>query len=169
MQRMHFKIERFFLNKTRAVAYLAIVFGIGGLFFQPGCGSQKVLPPPQQRQHIQEIFHFYLVHKMRNQSTFPTDAEALKTWAVAQSDTEKEMFVRMGIGGKEESAFISPRDQQPYLVQKIPTGDPMFGAVVALEQEGVDGKRFVVFDSGRAEEIEEQQIKSWMKKSKSKK
>ena len=119
MQRMHFKIERFFLNKTRAVAYLAIVFGIGGLFFQPGCGSQKVLPPPQQRQHIQEIFHFYLVHKMRNQSTFPTDAEALKTWAVAQSDTEKEMFVRMGIGGKEESAFISPRDQQPYLVQKF--------------------------------------------------
>lgn len=68
---------------------------------------------------------------MRNQSTFPTDAEALKTWAVAQSDTEKEMFVRMGIGGKEESAFISPRDQQPYLVQKFRLVILCLAAVVA--------------------------------------
>lgn len=128
-----------------------------------GCGQPApVAPPPHQKHHIQEAFHFYLVYGMRNEARAPKDGDELKQWALQHAVDEKEIFTRMGIAGREETAFTSPRDRLPYIVGRIPTEDPLFGTAIVMEQQGVDGKRFVVFETGRAEEIDSAAIEKWI-------
>jgi hypothetical protein len=131
-----------------------------------GCGrSGPVAPPPHQKHHIQEAFHFYLVYGMRNEARAPADGEELRQWAIDHAADEKEIFTRMGIAGCEQTAFTSPRDGQAYLVGRIPTDDTMLGTAIVAEQKGVDGKRFVVFETGRAEEIDAVLVDKWIETS----
>src|SRR5262245_42716683 len=128
---------------------------ICGLLLPLGCGGQSSSErPPQQRHHIQEIFHFWLVYQMRNKGRSPRDASDLKEWAIANKKAESEMFAKMGIAGHEDSAFLSPRDGQPYILRQLSSQELGMGRTVAFEEVGVEGKRYVVFDTGRAEEIE---------------
>ncbi len=57
-----------------------------------------------------------------------------------------------------DSLFISPRDQKPYVVvygkAKGPAG-PGGAPVIAYEQEGKDGRRFVASTMGAIEEVDD--------------
>jgi hypothetical protein len=133
---------------------LLVLLGLGVV---GGCGDGPSQKPPQQQHHIQEIFHFWLVYKMRNQNQAPADADQLKAWVLANKDAESPLFAKMGIAGREESAFVSPRDGQPYVLRQITIKDISGGLpdpTVAYEQQGTNGKRYVVFATGRAEELE---------------
>jgi hypothetical protein len=138
------------------VLTLLLLAGLSGSF--SGCsGDDTTQKLPQQQHHIQEVFHFWLVYRMRNENKMPADADELKAWVLANKDAESQIFSRMGISGREESAFVSPRDGEPYVLRQLKLEAPGGGIpepTVASEQKGVDGKRYVVFGTGRAEEID---------------
>ncbi|MCI0684109.1 MAG: hypothetical protein L0Y71_18525 [Gemmataceae bacterium] len=128
-------------------------------------GSQK---PPQQQHHIQEIFHFWLVYKMNNENRAPATADELKSWVLANKGAHAEMFGKMGIAGREESAFVSPRDGEPYVLRSVMieglSGGGIPDPTVAYEQKGVSGKRYVVFATGRAEEVDAEKLQAALDK-----
>ena len=61
-----------------------------------------------------------------------------------------------------ESLFVSPRDGQPYVVRYgLKFGGPSPGGspVVAYEQTGVGGYRYVAFAVGGAEQVDEKRFR----------
>lgn len=67
--------------------------------------------------------------------------------------------VLQSLGAKDaESLFISSRDMKPYVIIYGPASGPPGPAgqpVIAYEQEGVGGKRYVASNLGAVEEVDE--------------
>ena len=61
-----------------------------------------------------------------------------------------------------EKLFKSPRDNQPYVIlYNVPAGvpGPQGAAVIGYEKEGSGGKRYVAFNNGGVEEVDEDRFK----------
>jgi hypothetical protein len=70
----------------------------------------------------------------------------------------KEQLASFGVTDRE-GLFISSRDKKPYVVlygKSAPAGE---ARVVAYEQEGQGGTRFVADDLGRVQEVDEARFK----------
>jgi hypothetical protein len=75
----------------------------------------------------------------------------------------KPLLASFGIADVE-SLFTSPRDKKPYVVRYgVVTGPPGPAGqpVIAYEQEGVGGKRFVASSLGAVDEIDEEVV-GWL-------
>ncbi len=79
--------------------------------------------------------------------------EELKAWTKKLNKTE---LVQMGVDDPE-TAFVSPRDNQPYVLVKGGGSGP--GDVLAYEQTGVGGKHYIVTPMGRAFELDDLELK----------
>ena len=76
----------------------------------------------------------------------PRSEEAFKKFIESQGDAFLESFGATEI----DDLFVSPRDGEPYVVVYGKKAE-----VVAYEQTGADGMRFVAYDIGAVEEIDE--------------
>jgi hypothetical protein len=71
--------------------------------------------------------------------------------------SRKRVFTNAGISSAEE-LFVSERDGLPYVVFYDRTPAGVANGVIAFEQQGVDGLRYVGYSVGIVEEADEQRF-----------
>jgi len=120
-----------------------------------GCG-QKIEPqtPPLVETRIRKLNSFYQAFSTTNNKK-PASAEELKTWAKKLSKTK---LAEMQVEDVDE-VFVAPRDNKPYVITAKPAGAWM---VVAYEQTGTAGKRYVMTATGSALELDDTAMKQVM-------
>jgi hypothetical protein len=127
----------------------------------PGCGS-NVAPPAARDTNLESLARLYGMCTGQ-MGRPPASAEELKSFIAQMPAGQRQA---MGVADAEK-LFISPRDNQPYVVrwgqgggapgasngstQPASTGE----TVIAYEKIGFEGKRFVAFDIGRTEEVDD--------------
>jgi hypothetical protein len=87
-----------------------------------------------------------------SQKKKPSNIEELKSWAKTLNKSELERFGIDDLG----SAFVSPRDNQPYVIVKSNRSGP--GDVLAYEKTGEGGKHYIVTPMGSALELDEAEL-----------
>jgi len=141
---------------TRRLGYLIALSFL--LSLAVGCGSSPDPRPKEGQSHILRVAslaqHFRTKYKR-----FPEDAEELKKWAQALKTDELR---RMGIDNLEE-VLVSPRDKQPYQINK-PGNDPQakmgMVSVLVYEKEGVRGKHMTASSMGSYSEVPRDELKT---------
>jgi hypothetical protein len=119
-----------------------------------GCGAPTEVPQEEPVVHLKALAVFYgrYVASHRGQSP-PSEAE-FKKYVQSLSKTELEALGVTDV----ESLFVSPRDGQPYHVQyniPLPPPGPDGAPVVAYEQTGEGGERYVATSLGDVQLMDE--------------
>ena len=118
-----------------------------------GC-SRPLEPqvPPLAQARIRKLAALCSRYAVK-QKKKPASIEELKAWVKKMSPTE------MGELGLEdpETAFISPRDNQPFILVKSGGSGP--GDVLAYEKIGEGGKHYIVTPMGAGFELDEAELK----------
>lgn len=117
----------------------------------------------------------------RHQGRGPKDEQEFKTYLRGLSADEMRSF-----GGDVDKLFVSPRDLQPYVIRygqsAGPPGMPGSGLrpgesitvgpnspnaynepLVAYEKTGVEGKRYVAYQTGKVELVDEARLQQLAK------
>ncbi len=130
------------------VPTLALTFCLTGLL---GCGSK---PPPQPKvaAHLQTLAVLYGQYRGEKGQS-PPDLATFKKF-IESLPADRLM------GNTPDELFMSPRDKQPYVViyNVKPTGmpggpDPV--PLIAYEQTGVGGKRYIADVMVGVQEVDE--------------
>jgi hypothetical protein len=117
-----------------------------------GCSGQKIKEKPltPEELNLQKFGRLCREYRAR-QGKAPADAEQLKSWAKQQ---KQDAISKMGIDDLEK-VLVSPRDNQPYVLVRLPMGQ---GPVMAHEKTGVGGKRLVLSSGGSVYELGEEEF-----------
>jgi hypothetical protein len=118
-----------------------------------GCSRVKVEPREALlgEAETQRVLGLYTHYRSTTGGKPPPNADALKAWV---KKLKKEELSQRGITDVDQ-AFISPRDQQPYVI--VPPSGSL--GVVVFERKGVDGKRYVGTQQGSTLEIDESRLR----------
>jgi hypothetical protein len=124
-----------------------------------GCSSQQKNLEEEQ-SNLKPLAVLYGQFVGRHQGRPPDDEAQFKQFVQTQG---KETLASFGVTDVS-SLFVSSRDGKPYVIrygQQALTGPPGAGGspVVAYEQEGVDGVRFVATSMGAVERVDEARFK----------
>jgi hypothetical protein len=112
-------------------------------------------PLPQEQQHILKALGLYQEYRRSHNNHPPESMEQLKVWA---KTLKPEDLQRLHIDDLE-SAFISPRDGQPYgLAPPGPRGRMGMSPVQLYEKVGKEGKH-ITASMGSSREIERSVLK----------
>ena len=112
------------------------------LLLSAGCGpSAKPKPMTPAEQNLSKFFRLYTAYRSSLKGRPNADVEELKKWAQQQP---KEKLAEMGIEDLDK-VFISPRDNEPYVLVNLPMG---MGPMAAHEKTGSGGSRLVANTSG---------------------
>lgn len=119
-----------------------------------GCGAPSEVPQEEPVVHLKALAVLYgrYVGSHRGQSP-PSEAE-FKKFIQSLPKTELETLKVADV----DSLFISPRDNQPYQVQyniPLPPPGPQGAPVVAYEQTGSGGERYVATSLGDVQLVDE--------------
>lgn len=122
------------------------------LSFAFGCG-ERIEPQPLSLPEAR-IRNFGKVYRefQTAQHKKPANLEELKTWAKKLPKTRLDELEIADI----DEVFVSPRDNQPYVLKATPAGP---WQVVAHEKTGMAGKRYVITAMGSALELDESAFK----------
>jgi hypothetical protein len=130
-----------------SAASLAFVFGVSF-----GCsGNQAAVE--RETSNLKPLSVLYGKYLSQHRGQAPADEAALKSFAKKLDPKELE-----ALGVKDiDSLFISARDKKPYTIVygNNATSAPGEDVVIAYEQEGLSGKRYVATRLGRIEEVDE--------------
>lgn len=119
-----------------------------------GCRHQGGAELAPAESNVKNIAIFYGRYMSQNRGQTPPDKEALKKFIASHPATELAALKITDV----EPMFVSPRDQQPYVVLygvKLPPPSPAGSPVIAYEKDGVGGRRFVAFANAGVEELDE--------------
>jgi hypothetical protein len=122
-----------------------------------GCSRQEE-PITKQEAHLKALAVCYGRFIGQHQGNPPQSEEEFKTFI--QSIPAEQI---PGGSADMNSLFVSPRDNQPYVVRydldrtQLMPGPTM--PIVAYEQTGVEGKRYVADMVGGVQEVEEAKFK----------
>jgi len=149
------------MNLLRSTARLAAL-GLGALALAAaGCGpssprlnSRDEIPPGEAE--LRKVVSLYIEYGKGNGNKSPANAEQLKAWA---QKLPKEKLTELGIEDVDK-VFISPRDNQPFVV--IPKSGPGPGRLIAHEQTGVKGKRYVAAGQGSVREVTDETFRGML-------
>ncbi len=118
-----------------------------------GCRGSQTQSSDVEQSHIKVLAISYGLFTGRHRGQPPANEKAFREYVESRnSDRVKN------IGGIDQM-FISERDQKPYVVFYGKDVQKNNG-VVAYEQEGSGGKRFVADDLGVIEELDEEQFRA---------
>jgi hypothetical protein len=110
-------------------------------------------------KHIIKIVFLYMDFRGAHGGRAPKDAQELKNWA---KGLKKEQLASRGIDDLD-GAFISPRDNQPYVLVNPQAGRAGPGGRPSMlwvyEKAGVEGKRMGANSMGYAFEMDEERFK----------
>ncbi len=116
-----------------------------------GCGT-KTASKPQQESHLKPLALMFGQYTGQHRGQAPSDEAVFKQFV--RSNTA--FLSNFKVDG--ENVFVSERDGKPYVILYGPPKGPpgLAGApVVAHEQEGIDGRRFVANSLGAVQEVDE--------------
>ncbi len=107
-----------------------------------GCGRRPEVPVGDGAERIRKLALAYVQYAATNRGVGPADQQALAKFLMQRNKLSKEAA---------EASFISPRDNQPYIVRwgQRPMGSHPAGdespepAIIILESTGADGTRYV--------------------------
>jgi hypothetical protein len=137
----------------RKVVSGQVVLGLVVLSLLNGCGPRlpdRVQPSAEARiQKLAGLCNKFATRQRKK----PASIEELKTWA---KSLDKNDLVQMGIEDPD-TAFVSPRDNQPYVLVRSGGSGP--GDVLAYEKVGEGGKHYIVTPMGAAFELDEQELR----------
>ena len=118
-------------------------------FALAGCGSGPAADKAVQESNLKPLAVLYGQYSGQNRGQNPPNEEAFKAFVKTKVASPAEA----------EALFISSRDQKPYVIRYggtfTPPGPGVPIPVVAYEQEGVGGKRYLATALGGVEEVEE--------------
>ena len=118
-----------------------------------GCtGGGGQLPPAHA--NLQNLAKFYGMYQSQNKGKTPADEK-----------TFKEFIRKSDPAAKVDEMFVSPRDNEPYVVrynQKL--GVPgQFAPIIAYEKAGSGGRHMVARSLGQVEEVDAAALKDQLK------
>ena len=117
-------------------------------------GCNQGLPYREQPPAAARIQKFAALcnNYARQQKKKPSSMEDLKAWAKTLKKSDLE---RLGIEDLT-AAFVSPRDNEPYVFVKSNRSGP--GDVLAYEKNGAWGKHYIVTPMGGVFELDEAEL-----------
>ena len=120
-----------------------------------GCGT-KTASKPQQESHLKPLVLMFGQYTGQHRGQPPADDASFKQFVKSNANFLSSFNV------DTESVFISERDGKPYVIvygsRKGPAA--LAGApVVAYEQEGVGGRRYVASSLGAVQEVDEARLR----------
>ena len=124
-----------------------------------GC-SRSAQAEPDAKVRLSKVLHLYQAYVEKNKKG-PAGEQALREFGQKLSPRERDEYL---IGDDLDSIFISPRDQQKFVIRanlKLDSGGPT--RAVAWEATGKDGKRFVALSIGYVEEYDDETFKGYTK------
>jgi hypothetical protein len=119
-----------------------------------GCGSNEK-QVAKESSNLKPLMVLYGRYIGQHRGQPPPDETTFKEFI---KSTDTSALPAGGVKGDVDALFISTRDQQPYvIIYGQPKGPPGPGGqpVVAYEQVGVDGRRYVASTLGAIEEVDE--------------
>lgn len=118
-----------------------------------GCGGgNRPAPPVESNLKCLAVFYGRYIQQHRGQT--PPNAEEFKKFITGLRPEELKAWKITDV----DKAFASPRDGQPYMVRyAIALSPPGTSGVpvVAYEQQGVRGRRYIANALGAVEEVDE--------------
>ncbi len=122
-----------------------------------GCGTRRA---SQQREesNLKPLALLYGQYTGQHQGRPPANEAEFKQFI---ESLPKEQLASFGVDDPE-SLFISDRDNKPYVIiygQATNPAGPGDAPVIAYEQEGKNGKRFVATAIGSVEEVDEERFR----------
>ena len=132
----------------------AVLLSLGA--FPLGCGRDSG-GEAQEQSNLKPLAILYGQYTGQHQGRPPANEAEFKEYVRSQSTMLESFQVT-----DPESLFISSRDEKPYVIKYgAADGPPGPGGypVVAYEQEGVGGKRFVASSVGAVDEVDEAKFK----------
>ena len=142
-----------------------------------GCGGSHDDKRSEGERRLQILAQVFTRYAGANKGSPPADEKALKSFIGGLSAAEREGLKITNV----DELFISPRDQQPFKVRYgiragggvpgVPAGPrgapppeitvgpgsgmpgPASSPVIAYEQNGANGKRYVAFATGEVREV----------------
>lgn len=150
-KRVRFSISAGYLLTGIVVGWLGWM-GCGG-------GSRESLQREQSTLKPLAILYGQYIGQHRGQP--PPNEEAFRKFIEAQPP---EMLKSLNVSSVDE-LFVSSRDGKPYKIlygeaaKKGPPGGPAGSPVIAYEQEGQGGRRWVASSMGAIEEVDEARFK----------
>jgi len=119
-----------------------------------GCEGKTGRELEPVEANVKNIAIFYGRYLSQNRGRTPPDQEALKKFITSHPATELAALKITDV----EQLFVSPRDNQPYVVlygAKLPPPGPSGSPVIAYEKDGAGGRRFVAFANAGVEELDD--------------
>jgi len=119
-----------------------------------GCQDKTGRELEPVESNVKNIAIFYGRYVSQNRGRTPPNEEALKKFIASHPATELAALKITDV----EQLFVSPRDNQPYVVRygaKLPPPGPSGSPVIAYEKDGVGGRRFVAFAHAGVEELDD--------------
>lgn len=145
------RLQTEFGGRSRLAAVVVLLTGLVPL---NGCGGGQTAARGQVLSPLKALL------AMNSQATSqlgrrPANEAELKEFVAKSGGKLLEAYKISDVN----SLFISPRDNQPYVVVYGARPADMAAGVVAYEQAGVDGKRQVGFELGYIEEVDDAKFK----------
>lgn len=125
-----------------------------------GCTSQEVKRTQEaENSHLRWLLRLYALASDQAQGRPPKSEESFKQFISGMDAGARDrLLAGAGVSSTDE-LFVSERDGQPYVIIYGKPARKMDGGIVAYEQQGVNGLRFVGRRVGAVEEVDDQQFK----------
>lgn len=119
-----------------------------------GCGGTQSASQETESSNLKPLAVFYGRYVAQHRGQPPANEAEFKKFLSSLPPEELQQFAVDSV----ESLLVSSRDGQPYVVvYGKPTGPPLGPGgmpIIAYEQTGVNGKRFVASSIGGIEEVD---------------
>ncbi len=141
-------------GRRSAAALGAIWLAWAGLILASGCGPSQSQSAPRESSNLKPLALLYGRYLGAHQGNPPPNEAALKSFIQSLPPEQLSSMRATDV----DKLFVSSRDGQPYVVvYGKTTGPPGTGGapIIAYEQTGVDGKRFVASSLGAVDEVDE--------------
>ena len=116
-----------------------------------GCGGAQRRAKQREESNLKPLAILYGQFIGQHRGRPPASEEEFKKFI---GSFGKEQLATFNVADLD-SLFVSPRDQKPYVVLYGKAPRAGSARVIAYEQEGQGGTRFVATDLGKVEEVDE--------------
>ena len=124
-----------------------------------GCG-RSAPREPEAKVRLAKLHRLYQVYVEKNKHG-PPNEEALRAFGQKLSAKERDEYL---IGDDLDTIFISPRDNQKYVIKyNLPLDPGAASQAVAWEATGQNGKRYVALSIGYIEEYDDETFQQYKK------
>jgi hypothetical protein len=121
-------------------------------------GPVKTAMAPSE-SHILKIVTVWTEYKKDHRNKPPTSLDELKAYAKKLSkDKQKQLGIE-----DPDKMFTSPRDNQPYGLNRVGTEMGGMNKILFYEKVGVNGLRMTASTMGTVAEVDETEFRRWVR------